>query len=275
MSLYDLHVRYILTSYINLGYAFDIEQPVTVKYCCTPGKTKRKLNACPKHGRGTKPDSGRFNILQVSKAIREEAMWVVYGNGSLTLDTTHVIAPYVDGCRSTSMRGIQRDTARSAIWKTAAQFRTVKIGVPEGQLQQGDPGVFTVRLLSIATMLCKEHQDKADTVMKSVKVDLGSLFHEMLPFNIASQGPPRYGELLDWLCAHSPIADPDFDKLASEAAHNLQRLLFIVGKHAGHAEWKMAVKTQICEDDKGGAAALDSFQDACDMNGVVFERLDD
>jgi hypothetical protein len=163
---------------------------------------------------------------------------------------------------------IQRDAAKSAIWKTAAQYRSVKIVISENMLQHGDPAIYTDRLLGIATMLCKEQG-----AMKSVHVTLGSLFHQMLPFNMDSQAASRYGELLDWLCTHSPCAEPDFDKLAVEAAHNLQRLVSIVGKH-GHAEWKVCVKTQIDHKDEGGASALHSFQIACAKNGVEFEDLD-
>jgi hypothetical protein len=85
--------------------AFDIDRAVTVKHCCLPGKTQRERDGCPKHGNGSK-SGGRFNVLQVSKAIRDEAMFVVYGKGSLSLDTQNAIAPYLDGWRSTSIRGI-------------------------------------------------------------------------------------------------------------------------------------------------------------------------
>jgi hypothetical protein len=257
---------------------FDVDRPVVLKRCCAPGKTKRERDNCPKHGKGTKSHAGRFNMLQISKAMRQEAMFVVYGKGALSLDTTNSVAPYVDGWRSTSMRGIinlvQRDANKSAIWNTASQFRSVRIDVTEDQVQHGDPGVFTDRLLGIATMLCRQ-QDQGQAAMKSVHVNLGNLFHQMLPFNMASQAARRYGELLDWMCVHSPHDEPDFDKLASEAAHNLQRLLSIVGKHAGDTEWKVFVKTQIAEKDEGGANALRSFQVACAKNGVVFEHLDE
>jgi hypothetical protein len=261
------------------GYAFDVDTPVTLKQCCIPGKTKRERDTCRKHGVGTATGGGRFNILQVSKAMREEAMYIVFGKGSFSLDTGDAMAPYVAGWRSTSMRGIinlvQRDAAKSAIWKTAAQYRFVKIDVSEQMLFNGDPTVYTDRLLGIATMLCKEQeQGEESTTMKSVHVSLGSLFHQMLPFNMDSQAARRYGDLLDWLCQHSPGDEPDFDKMAVEAAHNLTRLMYIVGKHAGHAEWKVYVKTQISEKDEGGAAALRSFQIACAKNGVVFEHLD-
>jgi hypothetical protein len=86
------------------AYAFDVDRAVTVKRCCLPGKTQRERDNCPKHG--NKSTGGRFNVLQVSKAMRNEAMFVVYCKGSLFLDTGNAIAPYLDGWRSTSIRGI-------------------------------------------------------------------------------------------------------------------------------------------------------------------------
>jgi hypothetical protein len=259
------------------GYAFDTNCPVTVKTCCQPDKTKRERDACLKHGTGTKLSAGRFNILQISKAMREEAMWVVFSKGSLYLDTTSTMAPFLKGWRSKSIRGIasfiQRDAHKSAIWNTAAQFRLVKIDVPEHMVQSGDPTVFTDRLLGIATLLYKA-QHECDTAAKSVHVKLGSLFHQMLPFNMESQASDRYGELLDWLCAHSPCAEPDFDKLTCESAHNLHRLVSIAGKQSGYSQWSIFAKTQLDEEDQGGARALRAFQIACAKNGVVFEHLD-
>jgi hypothetical protein len=205
-------------------------------------------------------------------------MWVIFNQGTLFLSTTNQIAPYIEGFRSKSQRSvadfIQNDKWKRAMWNAAGQFRCTTIDVPETMVQYGDPTVYTQRLLGIATFLCKEGQHQPHTVRKSVHVHLGSVFHQMLPFNMESQGEARYGELLDWLCVNYPTHDPDLDKLTVEAEHNLQRLLAVVGKHAGHAQWRVFAKTQIHERDEGGAKALFDFQVGCARNGVVFEHTD-
>ncbi|KAF1937314.1 hypothetical protein EJ02DRAFT_515297 [Clathrospora elynae] len=257
--------------------AFDTDRPVTVKECCGPDTTKRERDACRKHGMGTKLGAGRLNILQVSKAMREEALWVVFSRGSLSLEVSSAIDPYIKGYRLMRLRGtasfIQHDTRKTTMWTTAAQFRFVRINVSENTLQYGDPTVYTDHLLGIATLLCKSWQQQVGPVVtKAVHLNLDSVFHQLLPFNLESQGADRYGELLDWLYTHHPNAEPDLDKLGADAAHNLQRLVLIAGKYPRYPQWKVFVKTQLDEQDRGGAKALRAFQVGCAKNGVVFEH---
>jgi hypothetical protein len=258
------------------AYSFGTARPVTLKNCCGPNTTERERDACRKHGVAAGIDVGRFNILRVSKEMRDDAMWVIFNQGCLSLDTMNAIAPYLKGCRSKGQRGvadvIQNDKWKSAMWNTASQFRFTTIDVPENMIQFGDPTVFTDRLISIATLLCKE-QHGIQTVKRSVHVKLGSMFHQMLPFNMESQGESRYGELLDWLYVNYPYNDPDLDKLTLESEHNLQRLLSIIGKHSGRSQWHIFAKTEIDEKDEGGERALRAFQVGCANNGVVFEHM--
>lgn len=68
------------------GFAFDLDEPVTVKMCCGPETTARERGACKKPGSGAASERGRFNILQVSKMMPSEATWVVTMQGKLVLD---------------------------------------------------------------------------------------------------------------------------------------------------------------------------------------------
>ncbi|KAF1830668.1 hypothetical protein BDW02DRAFT_633455 [Decorospora gaudefroyi] len=235
------------------GYAFDIKRPVTVKNCCGLNTSRRKREACLDHGTSRKANTGRFSMLHVSKAMRVEANWVLFNEGSLILNTSNAIA--------------------AAMWNTATQFSFIKIDIPEDMVEYGDPSVFLYRLRGMVTLLCRQ-ENEGKVGMKSVHVNLGALFHQMLPFNIDSQAAPRYGELLDWLFVHSSVADPDFDMLAAQASHKLLRLLTVIGKRAGGSKWKVLVKTELREKDLGGAEALDAFRHGCEKYGVLFEHVD-
>ncbi|KAG9190584.1 hypothetical protein G6011_08672 [Alternaria panax] len=253
------------------GLAFGVDVPVTVKECCNPDMSKRNRANCPKHSKLAKPDAGRFNILQVSKALREEAMWVIFGKGSLLLNTEGYMSKYFCGRWSKSLRGMNTfkatNTHQKSIWNTANQFRMINVEISEGQLQNGNPYIFIDRLVRTVSLLCTE-QDQNQTAPKSVDVDLGSLFHRMLPFNEHSQIDDRYGDYLDWLCAHSDIHDPDHDKLAKGVKNNLQRLASIIGRYSGHDQWRVLVKTEVPDKDKGGAKALKDFCSGCEEHGV-------
>jgi hypothetical protein len=242
-------------------------RPVTVKDCCVPGTTKRMLELCPKHGAKTKTGAARFNILRVSKAMRTEAMWVVFGQTSLLLNTQDSMSKYYTTLfqRRTlrKVMGYRKPTpCKSLIWQTTNQFRNVKIEISDDELQWGNPYIFIDRLVCMVTLLCKE-QDKDETPSRPVHLDLGSFFHQMLPFNEKSQLYPRYGEYLDWLCVHSDIAAPDHDKLAKGIVRSLQRLITTIANHSGRAQWKIFVKIDIPEEDEGGVKALSDFQIAC------------
>ena len=265
------------------SYAFNTNRPVTIKPCCGPDTTKRERHSCRKHYISTTIGTGRFNILQLSKAIRQEASWAVFHRGTLLLAVDKTKALYLKGYRPKTPRYTptfdHHSKRKAAMWTAAAQYRRIKIVVPEDVLASGNPTVFTGHLVCIAALLCKawEQQGVApSTTMsgKSVHVNLGSLFHQMLPFNMESRAADQYGDLLDWLVSHSPCAEPDFDKLAAGCAHNLRRLVEVVGRRCGNSQWRFAARTQIDERDEGGATELRRFQVDCARNGVAFENID-
>jgi hypothetical protein len=264
------------------GYAFRVDRAVQVRECCGPDATKRERDACQKHGIGTKQGADRFNLFHLSKAIKEEASWVVFNQGSLRLPVSNAIAPYLNGYRAKSLRHIpgfaQHDQHKTAMWTTAARFRFVTIEISEPVLRYGNPPMYTNHLLGITILLCNTKnppslRDAVSLQPRTIQVHIGSLFHQMLPFNMESQAEARYGELLDWLFVHSPCAEPDFDKIAAESGHNLQRMVRIVSRHSERSQWKVLVDMQLDEKDDGGCKALQAFQTGCAQNGLSLEHL--
>ena len=258
---------------IIYGYVLDVDRPVKIKACCGPDTTTRERNACRKHN----TNSGKFNVLQMSKAINDEASWVLYSKGSLQIEVHHPVTPYLDG-HLKSLRhlgkSITQNKRKMTLWAVAARFRFVNIRVPESNLRYGDPAKFTGQLLEIACLLSNawESIQPVMTPTNFVQLDLGTLFHQMLPFNMESQAQDKYGELLDWLSINYPCAEPDFDQIAAEAEQNLKKLASVVGMHLGRSQWKFVATTDLDEKDEGGADALRAFQVSCARNGVEFEH---
>lgn len=264
------------------GYAFEIDRPVTVKECCGPETTRRERAVCRKHGIGSELGAGHFNVVQISKSIREEAAWVIFSYGSLNIDASRSINTYLDGRRLTTLRRLgdsKLNKEKTALWAAAARFRFVNIHVPGDVLRYGHPTTTTDRLLQIVCWLCKRWEDQckacgAEPSAKSfVTIELGSIFHEVLPFNIVWL-PAMYD---DWLCEwetdHYPgEEEPDYQQIAAESAHNLQRLASMIGMHQDYAQWRVLANTELEEKDEGGANSLHNFQVNCARNGVDFEH---
>jgi len=253
------------------GYAFgsDPDYPVTVKECCIPDTMDRYRSADRKHGILAAPGTHRFNILQVSKAMRMEASWVVYYTTPLILDMNHTIAPYL--LDHTLYFG-KNDKKKWNFWTTAAQFHKVHLRVPESTLKYGDPGIFTEYLLRTTIMLCTLWEDIPSQVgiLRFVQVHLGSMFQEMLPFNMESQASDRYGELLDWIFMWHPTVEPDFEGIALQCAYNLQRMLSVAGSYQGKYQWTMTARSQLEENDEGGLKELRELEAGCEKNGIGF-----
>jgi hypothetical protein len=259
------------------AHAFTISRPVTIKACCGPDKTSRERATCAKHA---KHAFGRFVVLQTSKAVREEAAWVLFNQGSLHIDITKAIKPYVDETRSNSLRHISqtmKNKRKTQMWATASSYRFVHVSIPDAVLIYNDPMMYTTQLLDVSRSLCRgwEIQSKdlfTPFIPRIVTLELGTMFHEMLPFNMESQAMDGYSELLDWLAVNFPAEDdePDFDKIAAESEKCLKSLTALVGLHGGLARWKVVVKA-VDEKDKGGVVALEGFQMNCVRNGVGFE----
>jgi hypothetical protein len=257
------------------AYALDIHRPVTVKKCCGPDATTRERDSCRKHG------GGRFNILQISKAIRCETLWVLYNQGMLIIEVDRALKSYLDqNTRSSrSLRYLgspgQKIRSKTMMWTAASMFRFVTIQIPEAHLRWGDPAEFTAHLVEVACLLGKCWGDHRTNLLKQhhVKLNFGTLFHQMLPFNMESQAEDRYGELLDWLFHNSPGEEPDFDKIAAYSEKNLKSLVGVMSMHHRRSQWTVVAKTAVAAEDDGGVKALETFLTRCVMNGVIFEHL--
>ncbi|KAH9881583.1 hypothetical protein IAQ61_000309 [Plenodomus lingam] len=278
MDILPQEVRQMI---FGLAFGSQRDNPVTVRTCCGPDTTEQIRDACRKHGIVAKRDAGRFNMLRVSKAMREEASWVVYYNTALLLDMNETMVPYMSRSHSSrSLRiagnSLRTNERKSAFWLNAARFRCVHLRVPEDTAKWGVPVKFTRYLLQASMMFCKLWADvpsgNSGRTVRFVRIHLGSMFGEMLPYNMESQAAARYGELLDWLCTHSPTAEPDFDALASECTHNLHCMLDLAGKHQARYKWDVTVQTHLDRKDEDGLDELRRFQNRCEKNGVAIIR---
>jgi hypothetical protein len=275
MTILPKEIRQIIFS-----HALDVDRPVTVKQCCGPNSTRRMRDACHKHTVTRKLSTGRFNVLFVSKATKHEAAWVLYNQGLLCIDVHEAIKPYLDGGNATSLRhmgnSIHKSSQKLQMWAAAACFRFVDIRVPESHLRMGNPAQFTSHLVEIACVLgkfwenCFVSINSAPSATHHVRLDIGSIFHQMLPFNMDSQAEEKYGELLDWITINSSAIEPDFERIAAESENNLKRLACVAGMHHDRARWRVNAWSQVPEEDKGGAKRLGAFQITCARNGVTF-----
>jgi hypothetical protein len=255
---------------ITYGYVFDIATPITVQKCCGANTTRRERNACRKH------DSSKFDILRVSKAFKLEASWVFYSQGSLHIEVDQSIAQYLVGdTRSLRQLGKSTDKEMKAIWAVAPRFRHVHVSIPEETLRLRDPILYSRQLVEVVCLLSKARETSGDQLMaaSTVTIDLGTIFHQMLPFNTESQAEDKYEQLLDWMYANSYTAtELDFEQMFVECEQNLRKLAVAMGMHRGSSNWAVVTASDIGEEDEGGANALVDFQMTCARNRVAFEH---
>jgi len=272
-------VRQIIFAYmLKAGHA------VSVKQCCGPDATRRERDSCKRHGSGKSIIDGRFDILQVSKEINQEASWVLYNCIQLEISVSQSLKPYLD--RNGSSRSIrhlgrldQDSRRKTTMWAAASRFRRIIIFVPEMHLAYSDPSVFTGHLPEIAGRLGKYWQDQQANLVSEpsiahyVTLNIGTLFQQMLPFNVESQAEEKYAELLDWIHINYPTEEPDFNTIESDSEKHLKRLVSVMGMHRKHAQWTIAARTDVAEEDEGGVKALHTLLNECITNGIVFEHL--
>jgi hypothetical protein len=218
----------------------------------------------------------------MSKAVREEASWILYSQGVLCIGIDQATKSYLNGDKPRSLRHMgnavtqNKNKHKATMWTAAARFRFVQISVPERTLTQDDPADYTSHLLEVVCLLGREWERRTEDlqVAHRVSLDMGTIFHEMLPFNMESQASSKYAELLDWLSNNYPCSEPDFDKIRSASEQNLKKLTSMISIYSDHSEWTVTAKTEIDEIDKGGAEGLRAFQMNCARYGVAFEHGD-
>ncbi|KAF3032586.1 hypothetical protein E8E12_001657 [Didymella heteroderae] len=261
------------------SFAFDLDEPVTMKICCGPETTVRERGACKKHGAGA-ASGGRFNILGISKMMRTEAIWVLMTQGKLVLDVNGALEKYLRYYRWSSQRrsapASPDDDRKVAMWKAASQFRDVKLKIPYPILSYGDPGVYMNDLVEAAFSLCQSWtQEQCVDVrpQRTVTVDLGHLFGTESPFNLSY--PDHMDSALDWLgCHYADIRQPDFARIGPDASNNLRRLLSVVSRHRGQSKWTFAAHAELYDYEAfaEGAEWLEAFQAACAGFDLPFEN---
>lgn len=273
-KLGDLDVLPIEVREHIYALALDIGRPVTIKNCCTPGKTPREVSRCSKHGSRVKANTGRFNMLYVCKGMRQEAMQVLFTKGSMLLHPDPFMEGYLKDCpRSNSPRRIdnfmQRDVQVAAMWNTISQFRSIKIEVSTMRVNIGHPTQFAERILAITSLLCNEETDPVEMAKQSRTLNIGGIFVHKMPFNMREAEFTSYDLVFDWLFTDYPEGSPDINSLAAEVMHRLHRMVAGIGKHSHHASWTILVNKKLRDNEEGGQQALEQFEHACDYHGVA------
>lgn len=255
-----------------IAFAFDIATPVTVKTCCGPETTVRERGACRKHGSRSSSAGGRFNILQISKAMRMEASWVVLTQGLLLLSVDKALIQYLGSYCWNSQRVAQGllsgNDYKARMWTSVSQFRRVQINICKEAIKNGDPTFYTNRLVEISFSLCQSWAQTVslnitNTSLRIVRVDLASLFQDTLPFNVSTHLGALHHLWALGLWSFHLMADPDVDKMASDSGRNLLRLVSVVAKHRECSQWAFVANTDVQENDKCGAQWLEAFQAEC------------
>ncbi|KAF2181554.1 hypothetical protein K469DRAFT_752766 [Zopfia rhizophila CBS 207.26] len=270
----------------------NIVQPVSAKECCGPTSTRRERDACQKHGNTSckmlgkwnglwagisKQHFGRFNIFLVSRAIKEEAAWVLFNQGSLLIKINESVAKYLGGCRARTTHRLQdlpnNEHARN-VWMMAASFRDVRIEIPAATIQFEHPLVYTARLGEAVSLLLKAWELQPDQptseVPHTVTVHLGRLYNETIPFNTSSS--PE--DVSEWALIHYPFYTPGLEKGGEEASHNLDKMVATAMRHRDGSEWKVVAFPETKVEDEGekeGDMWLSDLEASWEEHNVEFQ----
>jgi hypothetical protein len=172
------------------SYAVDTARPVIHKQCCGPVSTKRERDSCKKHGKTVAVDTGRFNLLLISKEVAEEASWVLYNEGSLKLELGKELRPYFAQYRPKSshrLGEIPHALKVKVMWMSAARYRFVELALSSEIMRLENPEEYTNHLCETASLLLKAwekelYQPTAE-VPHTVTISLHEIFDEVVPFN--------------------------------------------------------------------------------------------
>lgn len=169
------------------------------------------------------------------------------------------------------------------MWKSAGHFRQVEIEMSTETLLRGSPVVQTSCLVEIASSLCQSWGPTssinaittASETNRKVKVNLGSMFREALPFNVSLQLSTASDEISEWVSRYCLLSqtEPDFEKMAADSGHNLLRLITIIAKYHGHSQWRFVADTQLDGDSEGGLAWLRTVKAKCAQYDMLLEDI--
>jgi hypothetical protein len=256
----------------------NIEAPVTVKPCCGPDYTDRKCAMCRKHGI-LRDDNGRFSVLYLCKQISMEAQWVLYNQGNLHLSIDYTTDPYITDYHGKTARrlgDIPVAQKTKMMWMTAAKFRFVNINIPTARLGLGNPMMYLCRLKDTIALLLKAWEEEASrptaVVPHTVKVNLSSLFNEVMPFN-ADPTPDPSGFHIFWLMDNYPDFDVNYKKMSSECFAQLKSMVVMINHHHENTKWTFTALSELDEDKKEGMTRLVAFMSMCEVKHIDFEGL--
>lgn len=262
------------------GLAFGIDTSVTIKDCCGLLSTPRERGTCRKHGSHVAAEAGRFNILQITKVLREEAQWVVTTQGLLVLELGKPLADYLGSFRWNNQRPRNASShvskRKTTMWAAVGKYRHVEIQLSRKAFQRYDPASSLASLVEVAFSLCQSWNTVVPDEMplRTIQVDLGNLFTRTVPFNVTPDNLSF--EVFMWACRYSTVSHdpPDYDKLALACGNNLLRLVKAVAKYRGLSTWKLVADTRLGEDGEGGLEWLEAFQAECAKHGILLAHGD-
>jgi hypothetical protein len=288
------------------AYCLDIDEPILLKECCGPTSTPRERASCKKHGEhcskigrengltlykedeGSTKVHGRFTILSVSRSVNEEASWVLYTQGRLSIRSTPVLQAYLSDKQCTFFRlpNLPTNECVERMWLSAARFRKVCLELPWTKLSADDPVECVYRLYEATAFLMKAWDlvKAKPTPPRTIQLQLHALYTAILPFNANRSTKMAY----EWTAYHQPHLEngyiADFEVIGTDVAHILERLLDLVRRHGGQSRWKVVAQaprgynakgpneeSDAVEDpEDGGLAGLHSLELSCLADGVAF-----
>jgi hypothetical protein len=271
LSKFPKEIRQALYSNV-----LEVEYPVTARKCRSLRISEREHSRHVKHS-DSQEDAGRFNVLLVSKQIYAEASWVLYNHARLHLHIDRSVAPYFAGYNLKTLHrlgSIPRDEKVKNMWKCLAKFRFVEMEVPQTELSEGNPMVYTGRLAEAASLLLKSWENDNDQptsiVAHTVTIKLGSLFSQIIPFNAYPTLDP-FDDIYNRVYRSFPTLDVDFRQIEDECAANLRKLVAIIGSNRGSTNWSTIAFEELHKSKKGGIRQLKAFKAICTKNDIRFE----
>ncbi|KAF1975968.1 hypothetical protein BU23DRAFT_456912, partial [Bimuria novae-zelandiae CBS 107.79] len=286
------------------SYCLDAEDPVLLKQCCGPNSTRRERASCRKHGdgcmkigkgngltlydedlEGSSKTYGRFNVLSLSRAINEEASWLLYTRGSVLIESTTALQAYLSDTQCTFYRLPSHATEHAKrMWLSVARFRNVCFELPWWKGSIDDPVECVYRLYEASAFLMKAWSmlPEKPTLSPVVTVQLNALYTSIIPFNADSSFKMAYEWTAYWQPHLASNYLADFELIGETTGEIVERLLDLVGRHGGSSQWNLIAEAPDQQDDQddgsaaqadgenGGVAPLRSLEKCCALNGVAF-----
>lgn len=288
------------------AYSLSVHEPVCVKQCCGPNSTRRERASCKKHGdhcskigkgngltlydedlNGLHKAHGRFVVLLLSRTIYLEASWVLHAQGSVLIQSTEALQPYLGKSQRTFHRLPNHATQHAkSMWFSVARFRNVRLELLWHEFCLDHPVDSVYRLYEATAFLLKAWSLQppiSKTPSPAVTVDLASLYTSILPFNSTTSTALAH----EWTDYWQPDMEPgyisDFVEIGRRAGEIVERLVDLTGRHGGESQWKIVAEAPkvhenseedasiAATNDSTGIVEIHSLEEYCVLNGVEFE----